>query len=153
MEVRYYEETDSVALVSPGKYQRGSGDALRDYFNIFVAYASPESNDVVDLDIFGVSNYLPLRAERGYDSATDTLTLGDKPNTAGRRVVDSGDFVSHWQWSDDEGQWDIVAVDLRQASRHLAPVIAAQPAQPLTPNPRRPWTIGPSDNGISGKPQ
>ena len=127
MQVRYYQETDSIAMVSPGKYERGNGDSLRDHLGIIVAYANPESNDVVDLDIFGVSHFLPLRAERGYDAATDTLTLGDKP-AADYRVIDSGDFVSYRQWIDDEGHWDIVALDLRQASRHLAPAIAVQPA-------------------------
>ena len=135
MQVRYYEETDSVAIVSPGKYERGNGDSLRDHLGIIVAYASPDSNDVVDLDIFGVSHFLPLRAERGYDAATDTLTLGDKPD-ADYRVIDNGDFVSYRQWIDDEGHWDIVALDLRQASRHLAPAIAALPVQPVAANTR-----------------
>ena len=133
MEVRYYEETDSVAMVSPGKYERGSGDSLRDHLGIIVAYASPNSDAVVELDIFGVSHFLLLRAERGYDAATDTLTLGDKPD-ADYRVIDSGDFVSYRQWIDDEGHWDIVALDLRQASRHLAPAIAAYPPQPVVAN-------------------
>ena len=130
MQVRYYEETDSVALVSPGKYERGNGDSLRDHMGIIVAYASPNSDAVVDLDIFGVSHFLPLRAERGYNAETDTLTLGEKPD-ADYRVIDSGDFVSYRQWIDDEGHWDIVALDLRHASRHLAPAIAAQPQQPV----------------------
>ena len=135
MQVRYYQETDSVAMVSPGKYERGSGDSLRDHMGIIVAYASPNSDAVVDLDIFGVSHFLPLRPERGYDAATDTLTLGDKPD-ADYRVIDSGDFVSYRQWIDDEGHWDIVALDLRQASRHLAPAIAAQPQQPVAASNR-----------------
>ena len=73
-----------------------------------------------------------MSAERGYDAATDTLTLGDKPDAgADYRVVDNGDFVSYRQWFDDGSGWDIVAVDLRQASIHLAPVLAAL-AQPET---------------------
>ena len=56
------------------------------------------------------------------------LTLGDKP-AADFRVVDNGDFVSYRQWFDDGSEWDVVAVDLRRASVHLAPVIAAH-AQP-----------------------
>ena len=73
-----------------------------------------------------VSRFLPLSAERGYDADTDTLTLGDKPD-ADYRVVDNGDFVSYRQWFDDGSEWDVVAVDLRRASVHLAPVLAARP--------------------------
>ena len=126
MQVKYFEQTDSVILTAPGEYEGGSGDSLRDDFDVIVGYASPNSDAVVELDIFGVSHFLPLRAERNYDAATDTLTLGEKP-AANYRIVESGDFISYRQWFDDEGHWDIVALDLRQASRHLAPAIAAQP--------------------------
>ena len=134
MQVKYFEETDSVIIEAPGEYKRGSGGSLRDDLDVTVGYASPDSDEVVDVDIFGVSHFLPLRAERGYDAATDTLTLGDKP-AAGYRTVESGDFVSYLQW-EEGGYWDLVALDLRQASRHLAPAIAAQPAPPVAANNR-----------------
>ena len=72
------------------------------------------------------TRFLPLDAERSYDPDTDTLTLGDKPD-ADYRVVDNGDFVSYRQWFDDGSEWDVVALDLRRASVHLAPAIAALP--------------------------
>ena len=134
MQVKYFKETDSVILTAPGEYEGGSGDSLRDDFDVIVGYASPNSDAVVELDIFGVSHFLPLRAERNYDAATDTLTLGDKP-AANYRIVESGDFVSYLQW-EEGGHWDLVALDLRQASRHLAPAIAAQPAQPVAASNR-----------------
>ena len=77
-------------------------------------------------------SFSPSSAERGYDADTDTLTLGDKPDAdADYRVVDNGDFVSYRQWFDDGSEWDIVAVDLRQASKYLAPALAAL-SQPET---------------------
>ena len=135
MQVKYFKQTDSVIIKAPGEYERGSGGSLRDDFGVTVGYASPGSDEVVDVDIFDVSDFLPLRAERGYDAATDTLTLGEKP-AAGYRAVESGDFVSYRQWIEDGGYWDLVALDLRQASRHLAPAIAAQPAPPVAANNR-----------------
>ena len=61
---------------------------------------------------------------------TNTLTPGDKPE-ADYRVVDNGDFVSYRQWFGDGSGRDIAAVDLQQASRHLAPALTAR-AQPET---------------------
>ena len=134
MQVKYFKQTDSVIIEAPGEYARGSGGSLRDDLDVNVGYASPGSDEVVDVDIFGVSHFLPLRPERGYDAATDTLTLGEKP-AANYRIVESGDFVSYLQW-EEGGYWDLVALDLRQASRHLAPAIAAQPTPPVAANSR-----------------
>ncbi len=128
MRVRYFPEDDIVELFV-ARTKGGSGAALRDYFGVILTFAEEGSEDVTCLDILGVSRFLPLCAEKGYDAATDTLTLGDKPD-AGYRMVDNGDFVSYLQWFGDGSEWDNVAVDLRRASVHLAQVIAAQP-QPL----------------------
>ena len=135
MRVKYFKQTDSVIIEAPGEYARGSGGSLRDDLDVNVGYASLGSDEVVDVDIFGVSDFLPLRPERGYDPETDTLTLGEKP-AANYRIVESGDFVSYRQWIEDGGYWDLVALDLRQASRHLAPAIAAQPAPPVAAKSR-----------------
>ena len=130
MQVRYYAEDD--ALVISGTRSGRSGAALRDDFGIILDLADEGSEDVTRIDILNVSWFLPLSAERGYDADTDTLTLGDKPDAgADCRVVDNGDFVSYRQWFDDGSGWDIVAVDLRQASKHLAPALATL-AQPET---------------------
>ena len=126
MEVKYYQEEDVLLII---KYRRGrSGGTLRDDFWVIFTFEDVGNENITRVDIHDVSRFLPLRAERGYDASTDTLTLGDKP-AADFRVVDNGDFVSYRQWFDDGSEWDVVAVDLRQASVHLAPVIAAH-AQP-----------------------
>ena len=133
MRVKYYTEDDALVIEA---FRGGcSGGTLRDDFGVILNFADAGSEDVARIDILNVSWFLPLSAEWGYDADTDTLTLGDKPDVdADYRVVDNGDFVSYRQWFDDGSGWDIVAVDLRQASIHLAPALAAR-SQPETVNP------------------
>ena len=133
MKVKHFAESDGIMLIASDQY--GNGGTLRDDFGVIISYADVDGEDVAQVDILRVSRFLPLCAERGYDDATDTLTLGDKP-AVNCRVVGNGDFVSYRQWFDDGSQWDLVALDLRQASRHLAPPIAAQPHQPVAANNR-----------------
>ena len=130
MQVKYYAEDDVLIMTA---FRGGcSGGTLRDDFGVIFVFEGGGSENVARMRLLNVSDFLPLSAERGYDAATDTLTLGDKPDAgADYRVVDNGDFVSYRQWFDDGSGWDIVAVDLRQASIHLAPVLAAL-AQPET---------------------
>ena len=130
MQAKYYAEDDVLILTA----SRGgcSGAALRDDFRVIFVFEGKGSENIARLRVLYVSDFLPLDAERGYDADTDTLTLGDKPDAdADYRVVDNGDFVSYRQWFDDGSGWEIVAVDLRQASKHLAPALAA-PAEPET---------------------
>ena len=126
MRVSYYPEEDALIMTA---YCGGcSGGTLRDDFRVILNFADESSEDVARIDILDVSRFLPFSAERGYDADTDTLTLGDKPDAdADYRVVDNGDFVSYRQWFDDGSQWDVVALDLRQASKYLAEAIAARP--------------------------
>ena len=124
MQVKHYPEDDALIIIADPHGR--SGASLRDDLWVIVDFADEGSEDVTRIDILNVSWFLPLSAERGYDADTDTLTLGDKPDAdADYRVVDNGDFVSYRQWFDDGSGWDIVAVDLRQASKHLAPALAA----------------------------
>ena len=130
MRVSHYPEDDALIMTAT----RGgcSGGTLRDDFRVILTFLSENSEDVTRINILDVNRFLPLSAERGYDADTDTLTLGDKPDAdADYRVVDNGDFVSYRQWFDDGSEWDIVAVDLRQASKYLAPALAAR-SQPET---------------------
>ena len=130
MQVKYYAEDDALIIIVN---RRGpSGGTLRDDFRVILDFEDKGIENVTRIDILDVSRFLPLSAERGYDAHADTLTLGDKP-TADYRVVDNGDFVSYRQWFDDGSEWDVVAVDIRQASVHLAPVIAAHsPSAPVS---------------------
>ena len=130
MQANYYAEDDVIVLTA----SRGgcSGGTLRDDFCVIFTFEDVGSENVTRMRILYVTDFLPLDPERGYDADTDTLTLGDKPDAdADYRVVDNGDFVSYRQWFGDGSEWDIVAVDLRQASKYLAPALAAL-SQPET---------------------
>lgn len=129
MQVRYYPDGD-VLLLTEDLGGR-SGGTLRDDFDVILTFAAEGSSDITRVDILNVGDFLPLRAAKGYDPDSDTLTLGCKPKPVENfHVVNNGDFVSYRQWFDDGSEWDVVAVDLKQASKHLAPAIAALP-QPL----------------------
>ena len=122
MQVKYYPEDDALIMdISRGGC---SGATLRDDFGVILVFESEGDENIARVRMLHVSDYLPLDADRGYDAQTDTLTLGDKP-TADYRVVDNGDFVSYRKWFDDGSEWDVVALDLRRASVHLAPALAA----------------------------
>ena len=127
MEANYYAEDDTLVLTAN---RRGrSGGALRDDFGVILTFVDEGSEDITRIRVLHVTDFLPLDAKRGYDADTDTLTLGDKSD-ADCRAVKNGDFVGYWQECDGGRYWDVVAVDLRRASVHLAPVLAArsQPA-------------------------
>ena len=126
MQVKYYSEEDVLIIIASRDGR--SGGTLRDDFGVIFALEDEGVENITRVDLHRATRFLPLSAERGYDADTDTLTLGDKPDTD-FRVVDNDDFVSYRQWFDDGSEWDVVAVDLRRASVHLAPVLAAR-AQP-----------------------
>ena len=85
-------------------------------------------------DLYSARWYLGLSPERGYDADADTLTFGDGLGRS-EFAVANGDLVAHWAYplpeDDPEPEFYIpVAVQLRNASKHLAPAIAGLP-QPL----------------------
>lgn len=75
--------------------------------------------------------YLKLPADV-YDAETDTLTFGDGVDRA-EKVVANGDLVAYWAYAADAPEPDFyipVAVQLRNASVHLAPVRLSDNADP-----------------------
>ncbi len=123
MKVKYFDDTDSIIIASGVRGRGGSGD-LRDNTSIILTYADKWDIDktVTMVEIFGVTvgNVLPLAAEHGYDAESDTLTLGDKP-VADFHVAESDEFIAYFQTDEDGDQW-AVAVDIRNASKHLGEV-------------------------------
>ncbi len=120
MKVKYYAESDSVIIDT----EKGGvvGSDLRDYRSIILSYADEECEIITSVEVFGVTKRcLPLAVEHGYDAESDTLTLGEKP-VSDFRVVDSGEFVGYLEWAEVEEQWEMAAVDLRHASKHLKQV-------------------------------
>ena len=87
-----------------------------------------DSREAVGVEISGFSTYLPLRRPDYYEP-TDTLTFGTGRETA-TLIAENGDLVAYWR-PDEFAPHDLepFAVDLRNASRHLAPLVAAFPHQ------------------------
>ena len=73
-----------------------------------------------------VSTYIPLSPEHGYNPEADTLVFGEKALKT-KLVVANGDLVAYWDYDQDDPEPEFyvpVAVELKNASKHLAPVIA-----------------------------
>jgi len=78
----------------------------------------------VTLELMFVSRLMPLTANNGYCSDTDTLVIGKGQITA--TLVEANDDLSAY-WCPDEDYPDdlsLVAVSLQNASKHLTPVLA-----------------------------
>ncbi len=78
----------------------------------------------VALKILFVSGHMPLETNEGYCADTDTLAIGAGKNAA-TRVEENGDLVAYWALEDGyPDDLALVAVALRNASKHLALAIA-----------------------------
>ena len=117
MRVSFYPEEDVITLIASPK--GGGGGSLRDDF--WIIFTADKEN-ITRVEIHDASRFVPLATERGYNADHDTLSLGNKPRTD-YRMIENGDFLSYRQWFDDGSEWDVVAIDLRNASKHLAPLI------------------------------
>jgi hypothetical protein len=95
-------------------------------WSIILHVPDGESHCAVELEVIGVSGWLPL-GKRGYCEETDTLTFGDSVAEA-TIIAENGDLIAYWAPDEyDPGDLVAIAVDLRNASHHLAPVIEAMP--------------------------
>ncbi len=120
LEVNYYAETDSV-IIATGE-RGGSGCDLRDDGNVILTYAREDKKTIAMVEVLYISlDYLPLAPERGYDATTDTLTLGEKP-VGDYLVEESGEFVSYLQPDPGMDWYEVRALDIRNASKHLKDV-------------------------------
>ncbi len=121
MMVMYFPQTDSISLHS-GENGEGEGDWLLNDHRVTLSFTGEQNGPVNGVEVFDITGrYLPLAPERGYDAATDTLTLCKK-SAGNLRVVENGEFVLYilpdnredWEWP--------VALDIRNASKHLGEV-------------------------------
>ena len=72
-----------------------------------------------------VSSHLPLESNEKYCAETDTLTIGDELETA-TLIAENGDLVLYWRPDRNyPDELTAIAIDIRNASRHLAPAVAA----------------------------
>ena len=120
----YDPEIDAVSL-HYGQPTCG-GYEVAENWSIILHVPEDESRCAAELEVIGISAWLPL-GKRGYCAETDTLTFGRFAETA-TVVAENGDLIAYWRPDEyDPDDLVAIAVDLRNASKHLAPVIAAMP--------------------------
>ena len=103
----------------------GGGYEVAENWSIILHVPEDESRRAAELEVIGVTAWLPL-GKRGYCKETDTLTFGGNAETA-TVIAENGDLVAYW--GPDQYDPDYlapIAVDLRNASKHLASVLEAQ---------------------------
>ena len=89
---------------------------------VVVDFPTEDSRKPVGLEVLGFSAILPL-GKADYSTATDTQSFGDKEHAT--LVVENEDLIAYFgPETDDPDDLYLFAVDLRNASKHLAPLIA-----------------------------
>ncbi len=89
---------------------------------VVVDFPSKDSNKPVGMEVVGFGAILPL-GKKDYSAATDTQSFGDKEH--GTLVVDNEDLVAYFGTQPHDPDYlYLLAVDLRNASTHLAPLLA-----------------------------
>ena len=103
------------------------GYEVAENWSIILHALDGDGRKAAELEVIGIDAWLPL-GKRGYCQETDTLTFGHRRETA-TVVAENGDLVAYWR-PDEYHPHDLtpIAVDLRNASQHLAPVIEATSA-------------------------
>lgn len=120
LEVHYDPECDAIGLHS--SQQRNASASLVTDVDVIIDLANEDSHRAVALEVLSISAYLPL-GKHGYCDGTDTLTFGSEIDTA-TLVVKNGDLVVYWRPDNlPPVSMEPVAVDLKNASKHLAPVL------------------------------
>ena len=123
----YDPEIDAVSL----HYDQptGGGYEVAENWSIILHVPEDERRCAAALEVIGISSWLPL-GKRGYCEETDTLTIGRGAETA-TVVAENGDLIAYWRPDQYDPSFLLpIAVGLRNASEHLAPVIEAI-SQPL----------------------
>ena len=122
-------EHSSLDLSYPGWVFESSHVAESHVGHAVAHFPSEEELRPIALEVVWFSDYLPLDEFEDYCAETDTLLIGGKLETA-TKVVERGDFVAYWRpMFDDMGDevsdedLEVHAIELRNASKHLAPVI------------------------------
>ena len=123
--VKYSPEDDIVLL---GTSERGDGCYdVEGHSWTAVTLPLVGGYKPVALEIMFASSIMPLETNCGYCPDTDTLVIGDSKDAA-TLAEGNGDLTAYWRPEDyDPEEMSLVAVSLRNASKHLAPVIANLP--------------------------
>lgn len=122
LNVHYDPESDAIGV----NYGQPSGETheIEGIGWVMIDLRDEESLEAIALEVIGISAWLPL-GKRGYTREADTLTFGDYAEPPAV-VGEYGDLITNWRRdSSANGGLTLVSVDLRKASKHLAPVMEA----------------------------
>lgn len=123
LRTRYSQEDDIVSLSTLARRSvEGSYEVESDCWTI-LDVAFDNERKPITLELMFVSRLMPLEANDGYSADTDTLVIGQANNVA-TLVEENDDLAAYWHPEDGTDDLNLVAVALRNASRHLAAVIA-----------------------------
>ena len=116
-----YSQEDDVIRLSTSEKGDGSYDVESDCWAVIDVPVGGGYRPVA-LELMFVSRLLPLENNGGYCSEIDTLVIGEGQSAA--TLVEENDDLAAY-WCSEEGPDDLilVAVSLRNASKHLAPAI------------------------------
>ena len=121
LHIRYSPEDDIIAL---GTSEKGDGCyEVEEYPWAVVTLPLRGGYKPVSLEILFASGLMPLESKTGYCSETDTLIIGEGKDIA-TLAEENGDLTAYWlpeDYAPDE--MSLVAVSLRNASKHLAGVL------------------------------
>lgn len=122
LKLHYDPESDAIG-VSYGQ-PSGATHEIEGLGWVMIDLRDEKSQQAIALEVIGISAWLPL-GKRGYTSESDTLTFGD--HTEPPAVVgEYGDLITNWRRdSSATGGLTPISVDLRNASKHLGPVMEA----------------------------
>ena len=121
LQTRYSQE-DDIVLIATSERGEGSCDVEGHYWTTVVLPFGGGYKPVAS-EIMFASDLMPLGANKGYSSGTDTLVIGQDKSPA-TLIEENDDLAAYWCSDDTPGDLSLVAVSLRNASKHLAPVMA-----------------------------
>ena len=126
MTMHYDPECDAMSL----RYDQPScfGYDVAANWSIIVHVPDDERLEANELEVIHISGWLSSGL-LDYSERTDTLTFGHKRETA-TVVAENRDLIVYWAPPKyDPDGLEPIAVDLHNASKHLAPVLAATSAK------------------------
>ena len=121
----YGAEDDTIILTTGDPHDET--DEINYRFGHVLDYDSATYKPTAFELLLCVSAYIPLSPDRGYNPEADTLIFGEGDAKA-ELVVANGDLVAYWAYDEEDPEPEFyipVAVEIRNASKHLAPVIAS----------------------------
>ena len=135
LRVKYSPMEDGFdAIVLDSGKERGIGSIdLEHNPHIVIDLPPDDGKEPVTLEVLWISAYLPLETNEDYCSETDTLTIGDELEKASL-IASNGDLVLYWRPDPNyPDELTAIAIDIRNASKHLAPAIAANQHKEMKP--------------------